>query len=564
MLDTPSYGDLKKQVEALTAELGRERERLQISLKRDEKEREKLQTRLAEALEMAHLGPWEYDVINDVFTFNDQFYKIYHTTAEKVGGYTMSAMEYASRFVHPDDFHLVGEEIKKVLETDDPSFSEDLEHRIIYADGTVGYITVRFFIVMDHTGKTIKTYGVNQDITERKHAEEKLRENEEKLARLKKMESLGILAGGVAHDLNNILSGIINYPELILIDLPEDSPLRQPIEKIKECGNRMAAVVQDLLSMARGVAVERQTLNLNHVVSDYLRSTEHKKLLQLHPTVHVKADMDSRLLNIKGSPIHITKAVMNLASNAAEAVVGHGQVTLSTTNRYIDRPLKGYDEVNVGEYAVLTVADNGPGIFSDDLEKIFEPFYTKKVMGRSGTGLGLTVVWNVMQDHNGYIHVSTDENGSTFELYFPITRDEIWEKDKPVSINEYLGNGEKILVVDDVENQRVICCKMLDLLGYQPVAMSSGEAAVDYLKDHCVDLVLLDMIMDPGINGRETYERIIKLHPGQKAVIVSGFAATDEVLETQRLGAGRYIKKPVQLEKLGIAIREELDQSPPS
>jgi CheY-like chemotaxis protein len=220
--------------------------------------------------------------------------------------------------------------------------------------------------------------------------------------------------------------------------------------------------------------------------------------------------------------------------------------------------LKGYDDVKVGEYAVLTVADSGPGILSDDLERIFEPFYTKKVMGRSGTGLGLTVVWNVMQDHNGYIHVSADESGSAFELYFPVTREEIWKKDTAWSVEDCMGDGETILVVDDVENQRDICCKMLEIIGYKPFSVSSGESAVDYLKDHSVDLVLLDMIMDPGINGRETYERIIKIHPGQKAVIVSGFAATNDVLEAQRLGAGRYLKKPVQIDKLGMAIKETL------
>jgi len=181
-------------------------------------------------------------------------------------------------------------------------------------------------------------------------------------------------------------------------------------------------------------------------------------------------------------------------------------------------------------------------------------------MGRSGTGLGLAVVWNTVQDHKGYIDVTTDDNGTTFELYFPITRDEISDKDLSIPIKDYKGNQETILVVDDMESQREISCKMLDTLGYQTKAVSSGEEAVEYLKENTVDLLLLDMIMDPGINGRETYERIIKIHPKQKAIIVSGFAQTDEVMEAQKLGAGQYIKKPVTLEKIGFAVKEELEK----
>jgi two-component system cell cycle sensor histidine kinase/response regulator CckA len=542
-------------------------ERLMLGVVRDitertraEEEQKKLQAQLANAVEMAHLGPWEYDVAHDLFTFNDYFYKIFRTTAEQVGGYTMKSDEYARRFVHPDEIPIVGEEIRKAIEATDPNFSRQLEHRILYADGTVGWITVRFFIVKDANGQTVKTYGVNQDITAHKKAEEALRESEEKLVRSKKMESIGLLAGGVAHDLNNVLSGIVSYPELLLMDLPEDSKLRKPIETIQDSGHRAVAIVQDLLTVARGVATAKEPLNLNDIVSDYLQSPEFKKLEQFHPTMTIKTNLDRDLLNIGGSHVHIRKAIMNLVSNASEAIEADGNITISTMNRYIDKPLRKYEDVNIGEYAILAVSDDGPGISSDDLERIFEPFYTKKVMGRSGTGLGLAVVWNVVQNHKGYIDVITDENGTTFELYFPITRDEVSDKDLSISIEDMKGNGETILVVDDVENQRDISCKMLDRLGYKTMSVSSGEEAVEYLKKNAVDLILLDMIMDPGINGRETYERIVKIHPNQKALIISGFAETDEVKEAQKLGAGRYIKKPFTLEKIGLAVKEELEK----
>jgi CheY-like chemotaxis protein len=156
--------------------------------------------------------------------------------------------------------------------------------------------------------------------------------------------------------------------------------------------------------------------------------------------------------------------------------------------------------------------------------------------------------------------VTTDENGTTIELYFSITRDEKSDKDLTVPVIDYKGNGETILIVDDVESQREISAKMLNTLGYKTKVVSSGEEAVEYLNEIAVDLLLLDMIMDPGMNGRETYERIVKIHPNQKAIIVSGFAETEEVKEAQKLGAGRYIRKPISLEKIGLAVKEELER----
>jgi len=418
-------------------------------------------------------------------------------------------------------------------------------------DGTLREFETRISPVRDSSGEIINFVSVNRDVTQEVALAAKLQ-------RAQKMEALGLLAGGVAHDLNNVLSGIVSYPELILESLPEDSKLKKPIETMQASGHRAAAIVQDLLTVARGVAITKEPLNLNDLIGDYLNSPEFNKLKHFHPSVTVKTNLDSDLFNVSGSSVHIRKVVMNLVSNASEAIEGRGNVTISTMNRYVDRPLKGYDEVTIGEYAVLFVSNVGSGISPVDLERIFEPFYTKKVLGKSGTGLGLAVVWNVVQDHKGYINVASDENGTKFELYFPITREEISGKDLAIPIEDFKGDGETILVVDDVESQREIACTMLDTLGYKAKAVSSGEEAVEYLTEHTVDLILLDMIMDPGINGRETYEQIIKIHPNQKAIIASGFAETDDVKESQKLGAGKYLKKPLTLEKMGIAVRDEL------
>lgn len=378
--------------------------------------------------------------------------------------------------------------------------------------------------------------AVLRDITEQIRKEKELKESEEKVARLKKMESLGLLAGGVAHDLNNVLSGIVSYPELILMDLPEDSKLKKPLLTIQDSGTRATAIVNELLTIARGAAIEKKVINLNRVITNYVSSPEHKKLLMFHPRVKVETQLDAQLQNIKGSSLHFGKAVMNLVSNAAEAIQDEGKVVVSTANRYLDRAVNGYSTIPEGEYVVLTVEDNGPGIDQDGLDRIFEPFYTKKVMGRSGTGLGLTLVWNVVQDHDCHIDVTSNKQGTRFDIYCRTTREMSAEMTNHLSLAHFLGQGERILVVDDVKNQREITCLMLNKLGYMTDSVSCGEGAVDYIRKRGgVDLLLLDMIMDPGINGRETYQRVKEIQPDQKAIILSGFSETEDVKQTLKL-----------------------------
>lgn len=379
------------------------------------------------------------------------------------------------------------------------------------------------------------------------------------LQRSQKMEALGLLAGGVAHDLNNVLSGIVSYPELLLMDLPENSPLRNPLLTIQQSGKRAAEIVQDLLTLARRGVMQTEVLNLNAIADEYLNSPEHTKLFSYHRGVEIKSDFAQDLLNIRCSPIHLKKTIMNLMSNAAEAQPGGGLIFISTENRYVDRPIKGYDDVKEGDYVVLKVEDRGEGIAPEDLKRLFEPFYTKKVMGRSGTGLGMAVVWGTVQDHRGYIDIkSTAKEGALFELYFPATREGLVEESSILPVEAYTGKGQSILVVDDVREQRDIASGILKRLGYSVRTASSGEEAVAYLEENPVDLVVLDMVMDDGMDGLDTYKEILIRHPGQKAIVASGFAETERVRGVQRLGAKQYIKKPYTIEKIGIAVKEAL------
>lgn len=400
---------------------------------------------------------------------------------------------------------------------------------------------------------------IRQEIEERNRAMEAHAKVEAQLSRARKMEAIGMLAGGVAHDLNNILSGIVSYPELLLMDLPEESQLRGPIETIKESGEKASTIVQDLLTLARrGVAVT-EVLKLNRIIYDYLSGPVYRKLKFFHPNVRIETSLDENILNLNGSPVHLSKTVMNLISNAAEAMPDGGLITITTENRYIDKSLLRYDEISEGDYVILQVRDSGIGISAEDQERIFEPFYTKKVMGRSGTGLGMAVIWGTIKDHCGYIDVKSIEGqGTAFTLYFPATRQEISAQAADNPIETIKGHGESILVVDDVKEQREISSVMLGKLGYEVYTAVSGEEAVSFLKSTKVDLLVLDMIMDPGIDGLETYKQVLQIQPDQKAIIASGFSETRRVRAAQELGAGEYVKKPYTLQKIGTAVKAEL------
>jgi PAS domain S-box-containing protein len=460
-------------------------------------------------------------------------------------------------FIHKDDQALVLDRYQRRLKGED--LPEAYEIRLLKPDGEELICEMRPSVIS--WGGKPATQTAILDITDRKKAEIEKEQLEKRLVRMEKMEALGLLAGGVAHDLNNVLSGIVSYPELLMIDLPKDHRFQKPLELIYSSGLKASAIVNDLLTLARRGVVATEVINLNNIIMDYLKSPEYHKLLSYYNNILIKTNLNQNLINIKGSEIHLRTTIMNLVSNAAEAQPSGGEIIISTENLYIDEPIQGYESIKAGEFAVVTIEDKGVGINSKDLQRIFEPFYTKKIMGRSGTGLGMAVVWETVQDHYGYINIESIENkGTKFYLYFPIVRQQIEKGYGPRLIEEYLGNEEVILIVDDIEAQRQIAKTILKRLNYKVVTVSSGEKAIEYLKTDFCDIVLLDMIMDPGIDGLETYKRIISFKPDQKVIIASGFSESERVKDAQKLGAGRYIKKPYSVEKIGITIKKELEE----
>ncbi|MBD3217309.1 MAG: PAS domain S-box protein [candidate division Zixibacteria bacterium] len=397
-------------------------------------------------------------------------------------------------------------------------------------------------------------------VIERKRTEDQRQKLQEKLERAERMESLGILAGGVAHDLNNMLGPMVGYPDLILQKLPEDSPVIRHVERISSAANDAADVIQDLLTLARRGRYEMHPLNLNDVVESYLDTPSFAKVREGKPYIRLDIDLDRSISNVMGSKPHLSKVIMNLVVNAYDAMGETGSLEISTSMEYIEKLITAHFEITPGQYIVLRVKDTGSGIDQKELDKIFEPYFSKKKMGASGSGLGLSVVHGIIKDHKGYYDVISEiGKGTEFMLYFPVTDQK--EEVEKVTDSGY-GGREKILVVDDAEEQRKIASALLKSIGYQVATAKDGYEAVEYIRKNKVDIAVIDMIMEPGFGGLETYHEILKINPKQKAIIVSGYSKTEDVVKMQHLGAGSYIKKPYNRETLARAVRQELDKKP--
>ncbi|PID71771.1 MAG: hypothetical protein CSB34_05715 [Desulfobulbus propionicus] len=412
---------------------------------------------------------------------------------------------------------------------------------------------------LDYKDERVQVAAI-RDVTANELAMQQKMMLQEQLIDAKRLESLGLMASSVAHDLNNILAGIIAYPELLLLDLDDSCQYREEITMIRDAGKRAAAVVDDLLTVARGATCKKELLNLNTIISGYTVSAEYNTLCRRFPEVEIDVNLEEKLRSANCSALHISKSVMNLVLNAAESIQTKGRITITTSNVDLEEEYEGYEAIEPGKYVVISIEDSGSGISEKDIQKIFSPFYSKKIMGRSGTGLGLAVVWNTVHDHGGYIDLASKGEGTRFSLFFPAVTEERKQKNVVASENGTVqGNGETILVVDDQKSQRDIATRLLTRLGYQPFSVSSGEKAVEFIKKNQVDLVILDMLMEPGISGSETFRLILDHTPQQKAIITTGYSAEPELDQAKELGVNQFIKKPYSLQELGEALHLELN-----
>lgn len=400
---------------------------------------------------------------------------------------------------------------------------------------------------------------VIRDISERVQAMEEKLALQSKLAKANKLSALGLMAGSVAHDLNNILSGIVSYPDLLLLQMKESDKYYEQIKKIQAAGKRAAAVVSDLVTIARGGASIKTVENINDIILSHLGSIEHLERLANFPQAVIQTKLHKNLYNSCCSEQHLHKILLNLIGNSLEVLGEKGIIHISTDNCAFVHPLAtNAPGAQQSDFIKLTVSDNGPGIKQEDIDYIFDPFYSTKVMGKSGTGLGLSIVWNIVQDHNGWIEIKDNKPGAIFEIYLPASHDAVCPVQDILTADSLRGNGETILLIDDQLEQNEIIGKALQKMGYVTYSVTSGEEGITFLQTQPVDLVLLDMMMGDGLNGRETFERMLEIHPRQKAIVITGYAKSEEIIKAKKLGVSEFIEKPVTISKVGKAVKQSL------
>ena len=510
--------------------------------KRAEEALRESEARLLEAQRIGGVGNWDWDTQTGELYWSGENYRIYGIDPD-----AKPSVEAFLATVDPVDLDFVKQAMEEAFSGRRPY---DLDMRIIRPDGSRGVVHAQAEVTFDATGKPVRMFGTVQDVTERKHMEERL-------LRGQRLEMAGRIAGQVAHDFNNLLSPLVAYPELLKMQLPEGHDGARLCDTMSRAARQMADINDDLLALSRRGHIKREPTAVAPLV--------HQAVGQLSPfpaTLVLEVDLPADLFPVDGSGAQILRVVLNLVSNAREAMGDVGILKLKAENLYVDAPVSGYEAIHVGEYVRLQVTDSGSGMSAEIRDKIFEPFFTTKSADRRrGSGLGLSVVQAIVHDHNGYLDLESQPGkGTTFSVYLPISRKAV-DTDRAEEIKEGAGS---VLIVDDDELQHEVAGRILRVLGYTVSVVSSGEKAVDYLREQPVDLVLLDMIMPGGWDGLDTYRKMLEVRPGQKAIIVSGYADSERVQRVQALGAGAFLRKPATMKRLAQAVRDEMeDRSTP-
>lgn len=497
-------------------------------------------------------------VFNKIEEFPFVKFTVWNEMMTKITGYLRDEVNILGwyKVVSPDSEDQTKAKIymEKIIDGDNLG-TEEIE--ITCKDGTPKTISISTSLLQrDNNSNHI--LAIMQDVTEKiaeQMRKEKLRQQ---LARADKMESMGLLAGGVAHDLNNMLGPIVGYADLLLRQYRDDKILSPKVKQILKSAQEAAEVVQDLLTLARRGRYELRPVAMNEVLNECLESPVFESLRQRNPDVKVTTDICSESTSISGSFVHLKKAIMNLIANAFDAMSLGGRLYISTSRKYLKKLKKGYPNIEAADYIVIRVRDTGIGIDKEDIPRIFEPYFSNKAMGTcSGSGLGLSVVYGVLKDHKGYFDIVTESGkGTEFLLYFPASEGEITIVQKS---DLQIRGEETILVVDDQLDQRDLARAILEDLGYKVTTVENGREAIELLRINDFDLVLLDMIMEPDLDGLDTYREIKKIKPTQKTIIVSGYSESDRIKAAIRLGVRAYVKKPYTIDSIGGKIRNVID-----
>ncbi len=536
---------IERTVDERTADLTRE-----IAERRQTEEKlRKSQSQLAQAQQIALMGSWEWDLTGNQVIYSEETRRLYgHNSEDKDGRSYIPVHEQ----IHPDDLPRVRQAFNEALRTRQPFICE---HRIILPDGTERILQGRGEPLLNAQGEPIKMFGIVQDITEAKQAQEALNRSEEQLRQAQKMEAVGQLAGGVAHDFNNLLTVINGYCAMAIQLEEEALPVRHNIEEIQKAAERASALTQQLLAFSRKQVLRPRVLQLNAVV----RGMEKMLCRLIGEDIELSTAYDFALGNILADPGQIEQVIMNLVVNARDAMPRGGKLTIRTAHVVFDEVSVSRNRaLEAGEYVMLAISDNGLGMTEEVKRHLFEPFFTTKGLGK-GTGLGLATCYGIISQSGGDIRVYSEPNsGTTFKIYLPRTAAAIEPLTTPAQ--EYLSGGtESILLVEDDAAVRSLTVKILRKCGYQVEESGNAfEALVHLKRNPRFDLVITDVIM-PQMSGKELHDQIKHQLPHIKVLLISGY--TDDALAHHGVldESLAFLEKPFSPAKLGRKIREVLD-----
>jgi PAS domain S-box-containing protein len=499
------------------------------------------QERLQLALKAARMGIWHWDVPAGVLSWDEGLERLYDLPpGEKITGY-----EQFLQRVHPEDRPYVEKSIERATRRADEL---DYEFRIVLPNGRIRWLADQSRLVRDPDGKVLSLTGICLDITERKQVEERLRQAQ-------RMESVGQLAGGIAHEANNMMSVVLGCADYVLQRSDLSEPVRQDVEQIWRAAKRTAGVTQQLLAFSRRQVLQPQVIDLN----DTVRGLEPILSRTLGESSGLRLHLSPQLGKVRADPGQLEQVLINLTLNARDAMSSGGRLTIETMNVFLDERYvagKPVDTLQPGEFAALIVTDTGHGMDQDTLGKVFEPFFTTKGVGE-GTGLGLSTAYGIVKQSGGFIWAYSEPGlGTTFKLYFPLIESSAGSVEGMLPVLP--GQAEEVvLIVEDESMVRSIMARTLRESGYTVLEASDGREALELLdaRGTAVSLVVADVVMR-GMGGRELSTKLAERWPQVPVLFTSGYTGLDVVRRGLMEEGCEFIQKPLAPEALIRKVRQ--------
>ena len=489
---------------------------------------------------------WDWDLATNQLWWGDGFLTTFGYAADEIE----PGIESWTSRIHPDEHGTVYESIRRAIDHDAESWTAD--YRFRRKDGTYAFVQDRGYILRDAAGKGVRMVGGMRDLTEQKKMEARY-------LRAQRMESIGTLAGGIAHDLNNVLAPILMSIELLKLNAGSDPKRSHILDTIYVSCRRGADLVHQVLSFARGVDGQRVAIRLRHQIGDL-----EGIISETFPrNIQIVTEVADDLWPITGDPTQLHQVLLNLAVNARDAMPSGGTLTLAAINVTIDLQYAGTShEASAGPHVLLQIIDTGLGIPPEVRDRIFEPFFTTKALGQ-GTGLGLATVHAIVQSHGGFLSVDSEVGrGTTFKVYLPADpalQTTATQNPFPVALPH--GRGELALVVDDEFSIRDITQKTLEAFGYRVLTARDGAEAVALYttQAHEIAIVITDMMM-PVMDGSATIAALRRLNPSVRIIAASGLEVAGNVIRATGAGVKDFLVKPFTAETLLKLVREVLDR----